>query len=82
MTNSSVQERVISIIAEQLSLNAADIQSSRTLVEDLEMDELDKIELILEIEEQFGIEISEEDSEKFITVQDIVSFLSHQNLRT
>lgn len=76
MTDSSVQERVVSIIADQLSMNAAEIQPSQTLIEDLKMDELDRIELILELEKQFGIEIAEEDSEKFLTVQDIVNYLS------
>lgn len=76
MATASPQERIISIIADQLSLNSSEIQPSQTLIEDLKMDELDRIELILELEEQFGIEIAEEDSEKFLTVQDIVNYIS------
>lgn len=75
MTDSSVQEHVIQIIANQLSLKNDEVQPSLRLAEDLKMDELDKIELVLDLEEQFKTEILDDDSEKFITVQTVVDYL-------
>lgn len=71
----SIEKEVIDIIVEQLGVDAADVSSSKSFVEDLNADSLDLTELIMTFEERFGFEISEEDAEKLITVGDVVKYI-------
>lgn len=68
-------EKVRTIISDTINCNAEDIQLETSLKDDLEMDSLDAVELNLAIEEAFGITISDEDLEGFVTVKDIVNYL-------
>ena len=77
----TVFERVRKIIAEQLGVEEDDIKPGTSFVEDLNADSLDLVELIMTLEEEFGqggqgFEISDEDAEKFVTVQDAVSYIT------
>ena len=77
----TVFEKVRKIIAEQLGVEEDDIKPGTSFVEDLNADSLDLVELIMTLEEEFGqggqgFEISDEDAEKIVTVQDAVSYIT------
>jgi acyl carrier protein len=71
----SVYERMKKIVAEQLGVDEEQVTLEASFVEDLNADSLDLVDLIMTLEEQFGMEISDEDAEKIITVQDAVNFV-------
>lgn len=75
---SSVEKEVIDIIVEQLGVDADEVSSEKSFVEDLNADSLDLTELIMTFEEKFGFEISEEDAEKLKTVGDVVSYINER----
>jgi acyl carrier protein len=72
----SVDERVKEIIAEQLGLEKDDIQPEASFIDDLGADSLDIVEMIMTIEDEFDVEISDEDAEKIVSVQDAISYIS------
>ena len=72
---SNIEERVIKMVAEQLSVKEVDIQASSSFVEDLGADSLDTVELIMALEEEFDAEIPDEDAEKIATVEDAVNYI-------
>ena len=63
------------IIVEQLSVDASMVTEETNLMKDLEADSLDAVEIIMAIEEQFGIEIPDDEAEKFQTVEDLVEYV-------
>ena len=72
-------ERVREIIAEQLSVDdIEEITMETSLTKDLEADSLDAVEIIMAIEDEFEIEVPDEDAEKFKTVSDIVAYVEAQ----
>jgi acyl carrier protein len=71
----SVEEQVKAIICEQLSVEEADVVPEASFVDDLGADSLDLVELIMAMEEKFGIEIADEDAEKIKTVQDAINYV-------
>ena len=72
----TVFERVRNIIAEQLGIeDASKITGETTFIDDLGADSLDVVELIIALEEEFGMEIPEEEAEKIVTVGDVVAFI-------
>ena len=71
----SVEERVKSIIVEQLGVDAEEVTSEASFVEDLGADSLDTDELIMAFEEEFGVEISDEEAEKIRRVKDAVEYI-------
>jgi acyl carrier protein len=76
----SVFERVRKIIAEQLGVEEDDVKPNTSFVEDLNADSLDLVELIMSLEEEFSqdgkaLEISDEDAEKIVSVQDAIDYL-------
>jgi acyl carrier protein len=71
----SVEERVKSIIVEQLGVDAEEVNPDASFVEDLGADSLDTVELIMAFEEEFGVEISDEDAEKIRRVKDAVEYI-------
>jgi acyl carrier protein len=75
MVAESVYERMKKIVAEQLGVDEEQVTLEASFVEDLNADSLDLVDLIMTLEEQFGMEISDEDAEKIITVQDAVNFV-------
>ncbi len=69
-------EKVKAIIADQLAIDDVDsITKSTSLVDDLEADSLDAVEVIMALEDEFGIEIPDEDAEHFKTIGDIVKYI-------
>ncbi len=71
----SAEDKVKKIIAEKLSVDLSDVVPEASFVDDLGADSLDLVELIMSMEEEFDIEISDDDSEKMITVQDAIDYL-------
>ncbi len=73
----STFERVRDIIVEQLGVDAADVTMDSNFREDLEADSLDLVELIMQFEEEFGGDISDDQAQKIVTVGDAVRFLDN-----
>lgn len=72
--------RVKKIIAEQLGVDEAEVVPTASFVEDLNADSLDLVELIMSLEEAFGMEISDEEAENIKSVQDAVDYINeHQS---
>jgi len=74
----AVDEKVKKIIAEQLGVEEDEVTSEASFIEDLGADSLDTVELIMAFEEEFGIEIPEEDAEKIATVQNAIDYIAGQ----
>ena len=72
----TVERRVIEIIVEQLGVSEEEVTLEASFIEDLGADSLDLVELIMAMEEEFSIEISDEDAEKIQTVQDVVTYIN------
>ncbi len=75
---SDVANRVKEIIAEQLMVDLEEITEESTFVDDLGADSLDRVELIMEFEEEFGIEIPDEDAEKISTVGEAIAYIERR----
>lgn len=74
----SVERRVIEIIVEQLGVSEEEVTTEASFVDDLGADSLDLVELIMAMEEEFGLEISDEDAEKIQTVQDVINYINER----
>jgi acyl carrier protein len=76
----SVEDSVKAIIVDQLGVAEADVTATAHFVDDLGADSLDTVELVMKFEEDFDIEIPDEDAEKIQTVQDAIDYINaHQN---
>ena len=73
--NMSVEEKVKKIIVDQLGVSADEVNLDASFVEDLGADSLDLTELIMAMEEEFGIEIGDEDAQKILKVKDAVAYI-------
>ena len=72
-------ERVQAIVAEQLGVEPEKVVPDAEFVADLNADSLDLVELIMSLEEEFGIEISDEEAEKIVKVSDAMEFIEDQD---
>jgi len=72
----SIEDKVKKIIAEKLSVDMAEIVPEASFVDDLGADSLDLVELIMSMEEEFDVEISDEDAEKITTVKDAFDYVA------
>ena len=71
----SVADKVNSIIAEQLGVESSEVTADASFTDDLGADSLDIVELVMAFEEEFGLEIPDEDAEKIVKVSDAVSYI-------
>lgn len=71
----SVEERVKKIIIEQLGVKEEEVTSTASFVDDLGADSLDTVELVMALEEEFGVEIQDDEAEKIMTVQQAVDYV-------
>ena len=74
----SVQDKVKKIIAEKLSVDLEEVVPEASFVDDLGADSLDLVELIMSMEEEFEVDISDEDAEKIVTVQDAIDYIDQE----
>jgi len=72
----SVEQRVREIVAEQLERDVNEVTITASLIDDLGADSLDVVELVMKMEEEFGIEIPDEEAEKIKTVNDVIQYIT------
>ncbi|MCA0988042.1 acyl carrier protein [Guptibacillus algicola] len=72
-------ERVTKIIVDRLGVEAAEVKPEASFKDDLGADSLDVVELVMELEDEFDMEISDEDAEKIVTVGDVIDYINSQN---
>jgi len=70
-----IEERVTKIIVEQLGVKPEEVTPDADFIDDLGADSLDTVELVMAFEEEFGLEISDEDAERMRKVKDVISYL-------
>jgi acyl carrier protein len=71
----SIEKRVKEIIVEQLGVNESEVTPEAKFVDDLGADSLDLVELVMALEEEYNMEISDEDAEKILTVGDAIEYI-------
>jgi acyl carrier protein len=76
MTTGNVEQKIRGIIAEQLGVAEDEIKSTSSFIEDLGADSLDIVELVMAMEEEFEVEIPDEEAENIKTVQDAINFIN------
>ena len=74
----AVEEKIKSIIAEQLGVKIEEVTPDASFIDDLGADSLDTVELIMALEEEFNIEIPDEDAEKMTTVGDAIRYIGEK----
>ena len=80
MSKEEIMGKLKPVIAEQLGVDESEVTESASFTEDLNADSLDLVELIMSLEEQFGLQISNEDAEKLTTVGEAVDYIyEHTN---
>lgn len=78
MANEETVRRVKDLIADSLGVKAAEVVPAASFIDDLGADSLDIVELVMQIEKEFSIQISDEDAEKISTVQDAIDYISNK----
>lgn len=79
MTDTDIYERVKGVIAEQLGVDEADVKPEASFVDDLGADSLDVVELVMALEEEFNVEIPDEDAEQIGTVEEAVDYIENKS---
>ena len=75
----AIEEKVKQIVAEQLGVDEGQVTETASCMDDLGADSLDTVELVMALEEEFDIEISDEDAEKIQTVKDAISYVKENS---
>jgi len=75
----STEEKVISIVSEQLGVPKEEITRESSFIDDLKADSLDVVELVMELEDEFGVSIPDEDYEKIRTVGDAIDYIEEKS---
>lgn len=78
MAEKSIEERVKEIIVEQLGVNPEQVTPNASFIDDLGADSLDTVELVMAFEEEFSVEVPDEDAEKLTTVGDVVRYIEEK----
>jgi acyl carrier protein len=74
----AAEEKIKAIIAEQLGVKPEEVTPGASFIDDLGADSLDTVELVMALEEEFGIEIPDEDAEKMATVGDAIKYIEEK----
>ena len=77
----SLEEKVIKLVMEQLDVTKEECSLEASFIDDLGADSLDLVELIMEMEEAFGVEIADEELEKIRTIKDVIEFLTKKGIK-
>ena len=72
---SEIQEKVVKIIVDKLGVKETEVTPEATYIGDLGADSLDTVELVMEFEKAFGVQVADEDAEKFQTVGDVINYI-------
>lgn len=75
----AVEEKVITIVAEQLSVEAAEVRRESSFIDDLKADSLDVVEMVMEFEDAFDITIPDDDYDKIKTVGDAIDYIEEKS---
>lgn len=75
----SVDEKVREVVSNQLGVSLSEVVPEASFVDDLGADSLDLVELVMAMEEQFGMEIGDEDAEKMRNVQDVIDYVKERS---
>lgn len=78
MTPQEIEEKVIAIVSEQMSVDKSEIRRETSFVNDLNADSLDTVELVMELEDEFDMNIPDDEAEKLQTVGQSIDFISKQ----
>ena len=78
MSEKSISEKVKDIIVEQLGVNPEQVTENASFIEDLGADSLDTVELVMAFEEEFSVEVPDEDAEKLLSVGDVVKYIEEK----
>ena len=81
MPEKSISEKVKDIIVEQLGVNPEQVTDTASFIEDLGADSLDTVELVMAFEEEFGVEVPDEDAEKLQTVGNVVDYIEKKTAK-
>jgi len=79
MAEKPIEEKVKDIIVEQLGVNPEQVTPQASFIEDLGADSLDIVELVMAFEEEFGVEVPDEDAEKLQTVGDVIKYIEEKS---
>ncbi len=77
----SVEEKLKAIVIEQLSVGEEEVVNEASFLDDLGADSLDVVELVMAIEEEYGIEIPDDDAEKLQSVQDAINYVEERTAK-
>ena len=78
MSEKSIEEKVKDIIVEQLGVNPEQVTQNASFIEDLGADSLDTVELVMAFEEEFSVEVPDEDAEKLQSVGDVIKYIEEK----
>ena len=81
MAEKSIEEKVKDIIVEQLGVNLEQVTPQAKFIEDLGADSLDTVELVMAFEEEFNVEVPDEEAEKLQTVGDVVKYIEDKGTK-
>ncbi|MCK4545873.1 MAG: acyl carrier protein [Candidatus Eisenbacteria sp.] len=76
MDSAQLEQKIKEIVVERLGVEEAKVTTDASFIDDLGADSLDTVELVMALEEAFGIEIPDEDAEKLVTVKDAIEYLN------
>ncbi|MCK9181478.1 MAG: acyl carrier protein [Fibrobacteraceae bacterium] len=78
MTEEELLKKITAVVVEKLGVKAEDVTRDAAFVNDLGADSLDRVELVMALEDEFDIEILDEDAEKFIKVSDVLAYVQNK----
>ena len=78
MAEKTIEDKTREIIVEQLGVNPEQVTGNARFIEDLGADSLDTVELVMAFEEEFGVEVPDEEAEKLLTVGDVIRYVEEK----